>query len=79
MAGTASDKLVDVTIRVDLKESDEKFREIVRLLEERGLKGAVCHARFRMVNGSVRAEDLAALRNVPGVLSVREDRIYGPR
>jgi hypothetical protein len=79
MAGPSPDNLVDVTIRVDPKESDEKFREIVRLLEKRGLKGAVHHARFRMINGSVRAEDLAALRDVPGVVSVREDQVYGPR
>ena len=79
MASARSDKLVDVTIRVDRKESDENFREIVRLLEQRGLKSVVSHDRFRIVNGSALAEDLAALRNVPGVVSVREDRVYGAR
>jgi hypothetical protein len=79
MAGTPSDNLVDVTIRVDPKASDEKLRAIARLLEERGLKRVVCHARFRIINGSVRAQDMTALGDVPGVLSVREDRVYGPR
>lgn len=69
-----SDK-VDVTIRIDKADAD-RMDEIVRALEERGLHRVEAHRNLMIVNGSVDAAGLEALRQVKGVMSVRPDRTY---
>ncbi|MEP7057765.1 MAG: hypothetical protein ABI809_08340 [Caldimonas sp.] len=68
---------VDVTVRVDLGKAAGRFDEIVLLLEGLGLADAAPHPRFGIVNGSVPVTQVAALRGVAGVTSVREDKVYG--
>jgi hypothetical protein len=66
---------VDVTVRVD-KAHAARLDEVVHALKVCGLKSVERHERFLIVNGSVEAEQLEALRNVEGVASVREDKTY---
>jgi hypothetical protein len=70
----ASDK-IDVTIRID-KAKAGRMDEIVDALKRRGLERVESHARFMIVNGSVNADALDKLRDVEGVVSVRQDRSY---
>lgn len=70
----AADK-IDVTIRIDKAEAG-RMDEIVHELKERGLDQVQSHARFMILNGSVRADALDALRRVKGVVSVRQDQSY---
>jgi hypothetical protein len=70
----ATDK-IDVTIRIDMAEAG-RLDEIVQALKARGLDRVESHARFMIVNGSVRADALDALRDVKGVASVRQDQTY---
>jgi hypothetical protein len=70
----AQDK-VDVTIRID-KAAAGRMDEIIGALKARGLDRVESHARFMIVNGSVQADALDALRDVKGVASVRKDQTY---
>jgi hypothetical protein len=70
----AADK-VDVTIRIE-KADAARMDDIIRALKARGLDRVESHARFMIVNGSVRADALDALREVKGVASVRQDQTY---
>ncbi len=76
-AGTGLDTtdMVEVTIRLDRSQSG-RMGEIVHALEALGLCQTVRHDRFAIVNGSVGADRLDALRGVAGVASVREDQTY---
>lgn len=69
---------VDVTIRIDPSEAD-RLDEIIQALEARGLDRMESHKRFMIVNGRIDAAAIAALREVKGVASVREDRTYKPQ
>ena len=71
----ASDSPVDVTIRLD-KAGAARLDEVVHALEGLGLEHVETHARFGIVNGSVSADRVEALRQVEGVASVREDQVY---
>lgn len=73
----ASEK-VDVTIRIDPSEVS-RLDDIVQALKARGLDRVERHERFMIVNGSIDADAVAALRTVGGVASVREDRTYKPQ
>ena len=68
----------DVTIRIEKAQSGQ-IDAIVRVLELLGLARIERHDRFAMINGSVDADRLDLLRQVKGVASVREDRIYRPQ
>jgi hypothetical protein len=74
MAGDKSD-MIDVTIRIETAQAG-RLDEIVRALIASGLDRVECHARFMIVNGSVSAGALDALRKVDGVASVRKDETY---
>ena len=50
--------------------------EIVEALKGSGLDRVESHKRFMIVNGSVNADALDALRRVKGVASVRKDSTY---
>lgn len=76
MKAARSDNVIDVTVRIDLKEAVGRFDEIVRMLEERGLSDTLPHPRLGIVNGSVPAAQLAGLREVTGVASVRANATY---
>jgi len=73
--GQGGARTVDVTIRIE-KGRARDLDEVVRALEASGLTGTERHDRFLIVNGSVDAEKLEALKRVAGVASVREDRVY---
>ncbi|MGM9489751.1 hypothetical protein [Ideonella sp. YS5] len=73
----ASEDRVDVTIRIDPAQAAAGFDEIVQRLAKAGLVDLQTHPRFGIVNGTVTTSALSAMRKVPGVLSVREDRRYG--
>jgi len=49
---------------------------VVRAHEAAGLASIQRHDRFLVVNGTIALEALDALRNVGGVASVRQDRVY---
>lgn len=66
---------VDVTVRV-AKDYGAHIDEVVRALEAAGLASIQRHDRFLVVNGTIALEALDALRNVGGVASVRQDRVY---
>ena len=66
---------IDVTVRLD-KAHTQRFEAIVQELERRGLAQVEKHQRFMVVNGSVPAAGVDALRSVEGVAEVREDRVY---
>lgn len=65
----------DVTIRIEKAQAGQ-MDSIVRDLESLGLARIERHDRFAMINGSVDANRLEQLRQVKGVASVREDRVY---
>jgi hypothetical protein len=66
---------VDVTIRIEESNKD-RMDEIVEALKGVGLDRVESHKRFMIVNGSVNADALDALRRVKGVASVRKDSTY---
>jgi hypothetical protein len=66
---------IDVTIRID-KSDAGRMDEIVHALKAHGLDRVESHVKFMIVNGSVRADALDALRKVRGVASVRQDKSY---
>jgi hypothetical protein len=66
---------VDVTIRIE-KSDQDRMDEIVEALKGSGLDRVESHKRFMIVNGSVNADALDALRRVKGVASVRKDSTY---
>lgn len=66
---------IDVTIRIE-KADQGRMDEIVEALKSGGLGHVESHQRFMIVNGSVSADSLDALRNVKGVASVRKDGVY---
>ncbi len=66
---------VDVTIRIE-KSDQDRMDEIVEALKGGGLDRVESHKRFMIVNGSVNADALDALRRVKGVASVRKDSTY---
>lgn len=66
---------VDVTIRIE-KSDQDRMDEIVEALKGGGLDRVESHKRFMIVNGSVSADALDALRRVKGVASVRKDSTY---
>ena len=66
---------VDVTIRIE-KSDQDRMDEIVEALKVNGLDRVESHKRFMIVNGSVNADALDALRRVKGVASVRKDSTY---
>jgi hypothetical protein len=68
---------VEVTVLIEPSQSD-RFDEIVKELVELGLSNVASHRRFMIVNGTIGAEQLSAVRDAPGVLSVREARTYRP-
>lgn len=65
----------DVTIRID-KAQAGRIGTIVNTLESLGLAQIERHDRFALINGTIDADRLDALRRVEGVASVREDQIY---
>ena len=50
--------------------------EIIEALKGGGLDHVESHKRFMIVNGSVNADAVEALRSVKGVASVRKDITY---
>lgn len=66
---------VDVTIRIE-KSDQDRMDEIVEALKGGGLDRVESHKRFMIVNGSVNADAIDALRRVKGVASVRKDSTY---
>lgn len=66
---------IDVTIRIE-KADQGRMDQIVEALRKGGLDHVESHQRFMIVNGSVSADSLDALRNVRGVASVRKDGVY---
>ena len=66
---------VDVTIRIN-KSHAGRIDEVVLGLEALGLQSVARHERILIVNGAIASDQLAALRHVGGVSSVREDQIY---
>ena len=68
----------NVTILIE-RAFEDRFDEVVGSLKQRGLRDVESHPRFLIVNGSIPAEQIAELRSVSGVASVRVDRTYGTR
>ena len=66
---------IDVTIRID-KSKAPRLEQIVDALKSCGLEQVESHERFMIVNGSINADALDALRGVEGVASVRKDISY---
>jgi hypothetical protein len=66
---------IDVTIRIE-KSDQDRMDEIIDALKSNGLDHVESHKRFMIVNGTVNANAVDALRKVRGVASVREDRVY---
>lgn len=66
---------INVTVRLE-RDQANRMDEIVQDLEKLGLSDIERRVRFGMVNGSVKAERIEALRKVKGVASVREDQVY---
>lgn len=66
---------VDVTIRIE-KSDQDRMDEIIEALKGGGLDHVESHKRFMIVNGSVNADAVEALRSVKGVASVRKDITY---
>lgn len=66
---------VGVTIRVDEKDAAE-LSAVVKKLEALGLREVESRARFGIVHGRVERARLNDLKEVEGVASVREEKIF---